>query len=164
MKHHIIPKYAGGSDDPSNIEEITVDEHADRHRILFEKHGNWQDFVAWKGLLKLITSNECSKIAMVEGGKKGNLVTNKRFPKGTRKSWGLGKSISHRPGKQNYSAKTYKILCPDGTSVLTECLTTFCKDLGFNYNSFHKSVIERNRNFNGYQLIEKLGKTNTNRG
>lgn len=38
-KHHIIPKHAGGSDDPSNIVVLTVEEHAEAHRKLYEKHG-----------------------------------------------------------------------------------------------------------------------------
>jgi hypothetical protein len=40
----------GGSDDPSNLIELTVEEHAETHRVLFEKYGNWQDNVAWKAL------------------------------------------------------------------------------------------------------------------
>jgi len=49
-KHHIIPKHMGGTDDPSNLIELTVEEHAEAHRLLWEKYGNWQDNVAWKAL------------------------------------------------------------------------------------------------------------------
>jgi hypothetical protein len=48
--HHIIPKYMGGTDDPSNLVELTVEEHAEAHRKLFEEHGNWQDRIAWQAL------------------------------------------------------------------------------------------------------------------
>jgi hypothetical protein len=27
-KHHIIPKHAGGTNDPSNLIELTIEEHA----------------------------------------------------------------------------------------------------------------------------------------
>ena len=37
-KHHIIPKHMGGTDDPSNLIELTVEEHAEAHKILFEKY------------------------------------------------------------------------------------------------------------------------------
>lgn len=52
-KHHIIPKHAGGTDDPSNVIELTIEEHAEAHRVLFEQHGRWQDELAWKLLSKL---------------------------------------------------------------------------------------------------------------
>ena len=52
--HHIIPKHMGGSDDPSNLVELTIEEHAEAHRLLYEKFGHWKDKVAWQGLLGLI--------------------------------------------------------------------------------------------------------------
>lgn len=57
-KHHIIPKHAGGSDDPSNLVELTIEEHAEAHRLLFLEHGRWQDELAWKGLAGLIGHDE----------------------------------------------------------------------------------------------------------
>lgn len=67
----------GGTNDPSNIIELSIEEHAEAHRILYEQHGHWQDLVAYKGLLGLITSDECSYIAMIEGGKKGRKIAKK---------------------------------------------------------------------------------------
>jgi len=49
-KHHIIPKHAGGTNDPSNLIELTTKEHAEAHKILWEKYGRWQDYYAWQGL------------------------------------------------------------------------------------------------------------------
>ena len=57
-KHHIVPKHAGGTDDPSNIIELTVEEHAEAHRILYEKYGRWQDKLAWEGLSGQIGKEE----------------------------------------------------------------------------------------------------------
>ena len=57
-KHHKIPKHMGGSNDPSNIVELTIEEHADAHRLLFEQHGHHQDYLAWQGLAKLKTRKE----------------------------------------------------------------------------------------------------------
>ena len=59
-KHHIIPKHMGGSDDLSNLIELTIEEHAEAHRKLWEEHGHWQDELAYKGLLKLLTHDEIS--------------------------------------------------------------------------------------------------------
>lgn len=57
-KHHIVPKHMGGSDDPSNIVELTVEDHAEAHRLLYELHGKIQDKVAWMGLAKLVPMKE----------------------------------------------------------------------------------------------------------
>lgn len=46
-QHHIIPRHAGGSDDPSNLVSLTVAEHAEAHRVLWEQHGRLQDKLAW---------------------------------------------------------------------------------------------------------------------
>ena len=48
--HHIIPKHAGGTDDPSNLIKLTVEEHALAHRKLFFIYGRWQDEMAYKTL------------------------------------------------------------------------------------------------------------------
>lgn len=62
-KHHIVPKHAGGTDEPSNLILLTIEEHAEAHRILYETHGRWQDKVAWLTLSKQISCGEAIKIA-----------------------------------------------------------------------------------------------------
>lgn len=61
----------GGNDDPENLIELTIEDHAEAHRILYEKYGLWQDYLAWKGLLKLLTTDECRLLSIKEGSKKG---------------------------------------------------------------------------------------------
>jgi hypothetical protein len=48
--HHIVPKHAGGTDDPSNLVHLTVEEHSEAHRKLYEQYGRWQDKIAWQTL------------------------------------------------------------------------------------------------------------------
>lgn len=57
-KHHIVPRHMGGSDDHSNLIELTVEEHAEAHRKLYEEYGKWQDFIAWKCLSGQIESDD----------------------------------------------------------------------------------------------------------
>jgi hypothetical protein len=60
-KHHIIPRHAGGTDDASNLVYLTIEEHAEAHRLLFEKYGRREDYLAWKGLAGLIGKDEIIK-------------------------------------------------------------------------------------------------------
>jgi hypothetical protein len=70
-KHHIIPRHVGGTDDPSNIVELTIEEHAEAHRILYEKYGRNEDKWAWLGLSGQIGKDEILKlISMAQKGKK----------------------------------------------------------------------------------------------
>jgi hypothetical protein len=80
-KHHIIPKHAGGTDDTSNIVYLTVAEHAEAHRILFEKYGRWQDEIAWKGLSGRIKREHVQREAVrrANTGKKMSDETKKKI-------------------------------------------------------------------------------------
>ena len=66
-KHHIIPKHMGGTDDPSNLIELTREEHAQAHMKLYEEFGKREDL----GAFYLITgqTDEAAKIASYLGGK-----------------------------------------------------------------------------------------------
>lgn len=49
-RHHILPRHAGGTNAPENIVRLSVADHAEAHRLLYEQHGHWQDYYAWKSL------------------------------------------------------------------------------------------------------------------
>lgn len=66
-KHHIIPKHMGGTDDASNLIELSVEEHAEAHRILYEKYKKHDDYVAWKALSGTIGKEELIKELMLLG-------------------------------------------------------------------------------------------------
>ena len=52
----------GGTNDPDNLIELTVTEHAAAHKRLFELHGKIQDYVAWQGLEGRISKEEAIRI------------------------------------------------------------------------------------------------------
>jgi len=68
-KHHIIPKHDNGSDDISNIIELTVEEHAEVHKKLYDDHGRWQDYLAWRGLSGQIGKKDAIREAIVQSNK-----------------------------------------------------------------------------------------------
>jgi hypothetical protein len=69
--HHIVPRHMGGTDDPDNLTRITIEEHAEAHRILYEEHGKKEDYIAWKGLEHSIDIAELIQEKCSIGGKKG---------------------------------------------------------------------------------------------
>jgi hypothetical protein len=70
-KHHIIPKHMGGTDDPTNIIELSVKEHAEAHKLLWEQYGKEEDRIAWIGLSKTVGKEEIVSEICSLAGKKG---------------------------------------------------------------------------------------------
>lgn len=101
-KHHIIPKHAGGTDDSSNLVELSVEEHADAHRILYEQHERWQDFIAWKTLSGQMSLTEASIAAWKEGCKRGGHATKPPLSKEAKENMRRSKLGEKNPmfGKQ----------------------------------------------------------------
>lgn len=85
-KHHIIPKHMGGTDDPSNLVMLTVEEHAEAHKKLFEDYGRWEDEIAWKGLAGIIGKEEIIQKIYEENGKKCGIKNKGKIP------WNKGKT------------------------------------------------------------------------
>lgn len=58
----------GGSDEESNLIELTIEEHANEHKILYEKYGKHDDYVAWKALSGTIGKEELIRELLRLGG------------------------------------------------------------------------------------------------
>ena len=71
-KHHIIPRHQGGSDDPSNLVELTIEEHAAAHKKLWEEYGREEDRLAYMGLSGMIDKEEIIRQQQSIASKKGN--------------------------------------------------------------------------------------------
>ena len=59
----------GGTDEPENLIELTISEHAEAHKKLYEEHGNEYDRIAWQTLSGQITNAEATKEAQRECGR-----------------------------------------------------------------------------------------------
>ena len=69
-RHHIIPRHAGGTDDPSNLIEVTVEEHAELHLARYLELGEAGDWLAYHALSGQ-ASSEWWKLKGSLGGPKG---------------------------------------------------------------------------------------------
>lgn len=61
----------GGSEDSTNIIELTIEEHAESHKVLWEQYGEKEDWLAWQGLIGMIDKKEIIKELLSIAGKKG---------------------------------------------------------------------------------------------
>ena len=62
--HHIVPRHAGGTNDPANLIELTLCEHTEAHRVLFEQNGRLQDKIARKMLAGKTDEGEQARIEL----------------------------------------------------------------------------------------------------
>jgi hypothetical protein len=78
-KHHIIPRYMGGTDAAENLIEITVTQHSMYHFCNYQLWGNEEDKIAWYALSGQITMDEAKIEARTFGGEKGRETQKKLF-------------------------------------------------------------------------------------
>lgn len=162
--HHIIPRHMGGTDDPSNLVELTVEEHAEAHRKLYEEQGHWQDYVAWQGLAKLNENFDAAKEAIKFGGKKGAKISNdkwkdpiykeqrlKRWKESMNGKWGNSPCLGKK-GAENLFAKEFLITHPDGKIELVKSLKMWCEENGLKYNTVHNMCVGRGKTHKGYTI------------
>lgn len=69
--HHIVPRHMGGGNERSNLVKLTVEEHAEAHRVLYDEHGKHEDYIAWKALSGQMTMDEAKIAARKLGSEKG---------------------------------------------------------------------------------------------
>ena len=150
--HHIIPRHAGGTDDPSNLVELTPEEHAEAHRILYEEHGHWQDRVAWIGLAGLATKAEHVAMLWSEAGKKGGAMASRKRP--PHSEWNFPNGKPDHKGANNPCAREYIVEHPDGTKEDVKALKVWCEDRDINYNTFHAMCIGRGRSHKGFKATK----------
>ena len=143
-KHHIIPRHAGGTDDPSNLVELTPEEHAEAHRKLWEEHGRWQDYCAWIGLAKYSTNKEHIRLVIQESNRARKGMKYNRNKTGN----------YNRKGANNPCAREYIVEHPDGTKEDVKALKVWCEDRDINYNTFHAMCIGRGRSHKGFRATK----------
>jgi|TARA_R110000782_G_C14465462_1_gene373989 hypothetical protein len=60
----------GGSNNPNNLVSLTVQEHAQAHKKLYEKYGKEEDRIAWTTLSGRVNKEELLRLRSKLGGNK----------------------------------------------------------------------------------------------
>lgn len=151
--HHIIPKHMGGTNDPSNLVELTIEEHAEAHRLLWEKYGKWQDFISWSGLSGRISKEEIirEKIKLSNINRTHKDETKLIIKKCALEQWqrvdDIRKTLEHRKKvsekqkiiqklpeinekRSNTLSKKWKLTDPKGNIFFITNLKKFCNENG----------------------------------
>lgn len=161
-KHHIIPRHVGGTDDSSNLIELTVEQHAEAHRVLFETHGRWQDKIAWEGLSRQIGKEEIIKYIYILTGRA------RRGEKRSAPAWNKGKknyysekalkAISNAQKGNNNRTKTWLVEFPNGTIEKIYNLIPFCKKYNLDQGALSKVTSGKRNHHKGFKLnlLEKI--------
>jgi hypothetical protein len=74
--HHLVPKHAGGTDDPSNLVRVNKAMHALMHRLRYQETGDYYDCCA----ANLLSGNWTAEQARVEALKHGQQLSEKFLP------------------------------------------------------------------------------------
>ena len=155
--HHIIPKHMGGTDDPSNLIELTVRQHALAHKKLYKKYGKWQDKIAYESLLKLIPRHEITKqiqrqTGLMSRGRKLSEQARKNISQGM---IGMVHTEAHKKKTAETLSQEWIVTDPNGKVHLIKNLHTFCKkhklDAGNMSKVAHKVLVSHK----GYKVRHK---------
>lgn len=167
-KHHIIPEHMGGTDDPSNLVEVTVEKHAELHKQLWEDLGHWQDKIAWQTLSGQITVAEAIKKAQSLGAKNRkkrfgteNHFYGKKHKQDTielisKKKMGNIPGNKNKFGDENKQSRLWEITYPTGETVVVKGLMEFCKKNGLTYQNMGQVAKGKYKKHKGYSCKEIL--------
>jgi len=139
-KHHIIPRHMGGTDDSSNLIELTIEEHAEAHRKLFEEYDRKEDYLAWMGLSGWMNKEQIIKEKLSLAGKiggsklKGKSKTESHKQSLRESLIGYKQTEEHKAnvrnslsGANSSLSSYYEFKDPAGNVYITKGLNDFCR-------------------------------------
>lgn len=126
--HHILPKHAGGTNDPDNLVTLTYREHIFAHKLLFKIHDNYLDQYAFL-LMSSKTEeamHELKRVAGKIGGKRAQELHGPRIQSAGGK---VGGKVS---GKMNAESGHIQRLAKANQELATNCSKWSGKYVYFN--------------------------------
>lgn len=138
-KHHIVPRCMGGSDDPSNLIELTYAEHVEAHRLLCE--GNPDHFGLRFAYLNMINLPEqAHKEACSRGGKQSKLVGGPA--KGGRTGGKIAGKITGTRNIRHWSANNPEAVAQNAKKAgMTTAKIVICVETGKEFESVNHAMV-----------------------
>ncbi len=153
-KHHIVPKHRGGSDEPSNIVEVSVNQHIMFHFCEYQLHGNIRDKVAYKGLsgcdderTDLLREMSKNRMWITDGVNNKMIDKLDKIPSGWYsgrtwdKKWQGGAPKGHKQSPEHIKKRTanagqtlskdFIVIPPDGDPYIYNGKRNFCREMGW---------------------------------
>ena len=133
-RHHIVPKHAGGTDDPSNLLKCNVAMHAFMHEQRYRELGDKYDKYAAQMLRREITVGKARQLSAIEGSRRyyaenpekriehasaGGKAVQEKYPE-TKIRW-------NKAGIEA-SKEYWEVTHPDSTVEIIHGLEKFCKE------------------------------------
>ena len=130
-KHHIIPRYRGGTDDPSNVIELSPIQHSMYHYANWQLWSDSRDFCAYKMILGDVKNPEFRSHRGKAFGSVGGKKVHKMYPE-----------LAHNMGVKGYKAqratlekqgktiaeKKWEIVTPTDEVLVITNLAKFCRE------------------------------------
>lgn len=160
--HHIIPKHAGGTDDPANLVELSIEEHAEAHRVLYEQYGRKEDLCAWKGLSGQWTKFQIHNYLRtgiphteetkqkISASKKGVKLTEEHKRKISEAQMGRVQSESQKAKVAEALSMRWMVTDPDGNTFEVINLNKFAKEHGLDQGNLvkvAKGIIKQSKGY-----------------
>jgi hypothetical protein len=134
-KHHIIPKYEGGSDDPANIVELTPTQHAMWHFAEWQRKQNYLDFCAYKMILGDVKNPEFRHARAKAFGHIGGRRVHEIHPNLAKENAIKGNKAQRKKMEvmgKTIAEKEWIVITPEGQEIKISNMAKFCREQGLN--------------------------------
>ncbi len=175
--HRINPGYEGGDYSEGNVVELTPTQHAMWHFAEWQRKGNWEDRVAWRGLAGLINSDEARleairnawksrrttkhteetkrKLSEFKKGKPGHKHSDESKRKIAEAHKGRPKSAESVKKQTHAISLDWVIISPDGTVYEIRNLRAFCREYSLNQGAMSQVALGRKAAHKGWICRKK---------
>ena len=157
-KHHIVPKHAGGTDEPSNLLKCNIAMHAFMHEQRYKETGDEYDEIAARTLRGQIGKSEAATLARIEGQKRFLSEPESRDILRNNQKNTTAKRIANGTGFQQsidamieVKCKNWKLTSPIGDEIVVRNLSLFCKEAGLTRENLQKVARGERKHHKGWK-------------